>query len=175
MLGWWIGRCACNEFVAWMTDDARDAILSERRILRPRHDAANRSGNNYFLNPSLEADRVAITQPAGWTTSNGSNVTGGHSGRWAWQLTGNANLTQAVSNLPSGSYTLSAWVKSGTAGAQLSAKGFGGTDKSVAIAAATAWTSVSVSGIAVSNGKCEVRVTSSGQTVTVDDFALIKD
>ena len=28
--------------------------------------------NNYALNPSFEADRVAMTQPAGWTTSNGS-------------------------------------------------------------------------------------------------------
>jgi hypothetical protein len=127
-------------------------------------------GNNYVLNPSFEADRVTVTQPAGWTTTSGTNATGGHSGRWAWQVSG--SLDQAVANLPTGTYTLSAWVKSSGAGGQLYAKGFGGTDKTLAIASATAWTNVSIAGIAVSNGTCDVGITSTLATVTVDDFAL---
>ena len=47
--------------------------------------------NNFALNPSFEADRVAMTQPAGWTTSTTTgggitpytNVSGGHTGNWA--------------------------------------------------------------------------------------------
>ena len=128
-------------------------------------------GNNYVLNPTFEADRVAVTQPAGWTASNGSNVTGGHTGNWSWQLTGTASLDQAIT-LPNGTYTLSAWVKSSATGSQLYARGFGGTDKTAAMAASSGWTSVNITGIAVSNGKCVVGITTSGQTVTVDDFVL---
>jgi hypothetical protein len=128
-------------------------------------------GNNYALNPTFEADRVAVTEPAGWTTSNGSNVSDNRTGNWAWQLAGTASLDQAVS-LPNGAYNLSAWVKSSGAGGQLYAKGFGGTDKTVTIGAATAWTQVSIPGIAVSNGTCAIGITTSGQTVTVDDFVL---
>ncbi len=128
-------------------------------------------GNNYVLNPTFEADRVAVTQPAGWKTSNGSNVSGGHTGNWSWQLTGTASLDQPIT-LPNGTYTLSAWVKGSGAGGQLYAKGFGGTDKTAAIAASTAWTNLTIPGIAVSNGTCQVGITTSGQTVTVDDFVL---
>jgi hypothetical protein len=127
-------------------------------------------GNNYVLNPSFEADRVTITQPAGWTTTNGTNATGGHSGRWAWQVSG--SLDQPVANLPRGTYTLSAWVKSSGTGGQLYAKGFGGTDETLAIGNAAAWTNVSITDIAVSNGTCDVGITSTGATVTVDDFVL---
>jgi hypothetical protein len=130
-------------------------------------------GNNYVLNPSFEADRVTITQPAGWTTTNGTNATGGHSGRWAWQVAG--SLDQPVANLPSGAYTLSAWVKSSGTGGQLYAKGFGGTDKSLAIGNAAAWTNVFITDIAVSNGTCDVGITNAGATVTVDDFVLAQN
>ena len=129
-------------------------------------------GNNYVLNPSLEADRVAVTVPAGWLTSNGSNVTGGHSGRWAWQLTGAASLAQPIAKLPNGVYSLSVWAKSGAAGAQLYVKGYGGAEKTSLIPGGSAWTQISIVGIAVSEGKAEIGVRGSGQTVTVDDFSL---
>lgn len=129
--------------------------------------------NNYVLNPSFEADRIDMTQPAGWTTSSGSNVQTPHGpGRWSWQLTGTSSLSQTISSLPSGTYTLSAWVRAGSAGAQLAARGFGGTDKTASIPSSTSWTNVTISGIAVSNGQCQVNVTASGQTVLVDDFVL---
>jgi hypothetical protein len=131
-------------------------------------------GNNYALNPSFEADRVSMTVPAGWKSSNGTNVTGGHTGHWSWQLTGTASLAQTISELPNGTYTLSAWIKSSASGGQLYAKGFGGSDKTGAIPAASAWTQLSVEDITVSNGQCEIGISGSGSTVTVDDFTLIK-
>ena len=128
--------------------------------------------NNYALNPSFEADRVTMTQPAGWTTTNGTNVQAGHTGRWSWQLTGTSTLSQAIANLPNGSYTLSAWVRASAAGSQLFARGCGGTDKATSLAPATAWTNVTLTGITVGNGQCQVGVSTSGQTVTVDDVVF---
>jgi hypothetical protein len=132
-------------------------------------------GNNYVLNPSFEADRVSMTQPAGWTASNSANVSGGHTGRWSWQLSSTSSLDQTITDLPNGAYTLSVWVKSSSAGGQIYAKGFGGADKTASVLAGTAWTSLSITGISVSNGQCSVGVTSSGQNITVDDFVLTRD
>jgi hypothetical protein len=126
--------------------------------------------NNYSMNPSFEADRVAMTTPAGWTTTNGTNVSGGHSGRWSWQLSGAASVDQKLSKVPNGTYTLSVWVKGGAG--TLYAKGFGGTDKSAAIASTTAFTKVTLSGIAVSNGTCQIGASTTSGTLSVDDFSL---
>jgi hypothetical protein len=128
--------------------------------------------NNYVLNPSFEADRVVMTQPAGWTASNGTNLQAGHTGRWSWQLTGTSSLTQSISALPNGTYTLSVWARADVAGAQIRASGFGGTDMTVAVPRSTAWTNLTLPGIAVSNGRCDLAVTTSGQTVSVDDLVL---
>lgn len=148
--------------------------------------------NNYALNPSFEADRVAMTQPAGWTTTTTSsggitpytNVSGGHTGNWSWQLNYTAayqaTLNQAVANLPSGTYTLAVWAKSsgGQTTAQLYAKGFGGTEKDAVLTKAmTAFTQVSITGIAVSNGTCQIGITTTAganQSLTVDDFTFVR-
>lgn len=133
--------------------------------------------NNYALNPSFEADRVSVTTPAGWTTTGGSNLQGGHTGRWSWQLTGAATLDQQIGSLPSGTYTLSVWAKgSGATGAKLYAKGGGGTDASVSLASASStWANVTLPGIEVSNGKCQVGASTTTGTLTVDDFLLVKN
>jgi Glycosyl hydrolases family 43 len=132
--------------------------------------------NNYAINPSFEADRVTVTTPAGWTATNGTNASGGHTGNWSWQLTGADSLDQQASGLPNGTYTLSAWVKgSGATGAQLYAKGFGGTDLLASLASANGtWANVSIPGIAVSNGKCDIGIATTAGTLTVDDFVLVK-
>lgn len=133
--------------------------------------------NNFALNPSFEADRVSTTKPAGWTTTGGSNVSGGHTGRWSWQLTSSASLEQQVTDLPNGTYTLSAWVKgSGATGAKLYAKGFGGNDPSASLANANGtWANVSLPGVVVNNGKGQIGVSTSGGSLTVDDFVLVRD
>jgi hypothetical protein len=126
--------------------------------------------NNYILNPSFEADRVSMTKPAGWTTSNGTNTQSGHTGRWSWQLTGTSSLSQKITTLPNSTYTLTLWVRTDATGAQVRVNGFGGAERTLAIPRASAWTQISLDGIAVSNGQCDVTVTTSGQSLSVDDF-----
>src|SRR5262249_42473070 len=99
-------------------------------------------GNNYVLNPSFEADRVSMTVPAGWSSTNGSNVQSGHTGRWSWQLAANGRLEQQISAIPGGSYQLSVWVKASSSGAQLYAKGCGSTDAMVPLASSTSFANV---------------------------------
>jgi hypothetical protein len=147
-------------------------------------------GNNYALNPSFEADRVAMTQPAGWitsTTTGGTpftNASGGRTGNWKWQLTDTvayeAQLEQTVASLPNGSYTLSAWVESsgGQSVAQLFAKGFGGAEMDAEIDKAAAWTHVSITGVQVTSGTIDIGVATTAdanQWISVDDFTLVKN
>ncbi|HTQ03663.1 MAG TPA: family 43 glycosylhydrolase [Polyangiaceae bacterium] len=147
--------------------------------------------NNYALNPSFEADRVTMTVPAGWTTSSTTsgatpytNASGGHTGNWNWTLSNGADyqatLEQTAKNLPNGTYTLSAWVKSsgGQAVANLYAADFGGSDLNASLTKAlSAWTEVSLTGIAVTNGSCRFGVTttaSASQSLHLDDFSLVR-
>jgi hypothetical protein len=130
-------------------------------------------GNNYVLNPSFEADRVATTAPAGWSVTSGTNVQGGHSGRWAWQLSGASSVGQKLTGLPNGTYTLAVWAK-GDAG-QLSAKAAGGAQSATPIAAAASFKQVSLGKVAVTDGSCELGVTLSSGSLSVDDFTLSKD
>jgi hypothetical protein len=127
-------------------------------------------GNNYVLNPSFEADRVATNPPAGWTTTAGTDVTTTHTGNFAWQLSGASSVDQQVT-LPNASYTLSVWIR-GTGSGTLFAKGCGGADKSIALNGGAGWTQLSLTGIAASSGQCDVGASSTTGTVTLDDFAL---
>ena len=128
-------------------------------------------GNNYVLNPSFEADRVATNPPAGWTTTAGADVTSTHTGNFAWQLSGAASVDQNIATVPAGTYTLSAWAN-GTGTGTLWAKGCGGTDKSVAFPGGTGWKQLSLTGIAASGGGCDVGATTTAGTVTIDDLSL---
>ena len=129
-------------------------------------------GNNYLLNPSFEADRVSMTVPAGWKSTNGSNLESGHTGRWSWQLSSNGSLEQQISAIPAGSYDLSVWAKSSGSGAQLYAKGCGGMDATVSISSSASFANVTLRGIAVSGAACTVGVTNGSVQLTVDDFIL---
>lgn len=65
---------------------------------------------------------------------------------------------------------------SAATGAQLFAKGFGGTDLATSLANATGtWAKMVVSGIAVSNGKCSIGISTSSGTLTADDFSLVRE
>jgi hypothetical protein len=131
--------------------------------------------NNWSLNPSFEADRVAVTTPAGWHGSGGSNASDGRTGRWSWRLSGTGSLSQVVTALPNGKYGLSVWTKSGGAGAMLFATPQGGTLQQQAIPAASNWTQVKLAGIAITNGQLEIGVSGGGQTLNLDDFALVAE
>jgi hypothetical protein len=128
--------------------------------------------NNWIMNPTFEADRISVTTPIGWTATNGANSNQKRTGNWSWQLTGTSSLRQTVVNLPSGTYTLSVWARSSGSGAQIYVRNHGGTERTVSIASGTTWNNVTLADIAVTSGQAEVGATTSGQTVTVDDFVL---
>jgi hypothetical protein len=144
-------------------------------------------GNNYALNPSFEADRVSIAEPEGWVSGGtaSANAPGGHTGNWKWRLSSTtayqSNLTQSVTGLPEGTYTLAAWVESsgGQSIAQLFAKGFGGAEIDASASSAIAsWSHLSIPGIVVTNGTCQIGVQTTAtatQWLNVDDFTLIKN
>lgn len=117
-----------------------------------------------------------VTSPAGWTTTHGKNVTGGYTGRWSWQLSGASSLAQ-IANPANGTYTLSAWIKgTGAPDAELYAQGSNGSKKTISLSTAgTTWTKMSVTGIEVTDGRCEIGVTATSGTITVDDFGLVHD
>jgi hypothetical protein len=147
------------------------------------------SGNNYALNPSFEADRVAQTTLAGWTNSTNAgsdpngNHAGGHTGRWSMTQRSSAaysaSMYQTVS-LPNGTYTLTAWVESsgGQKTANIFARNFGAAEMDHPInQSITGWTKVGVAGITVTTGSIQIGVYSdanSGNWVNVDDFSLVR-
>jgi hypothetical protein len=149
-------------------------------------------GNNYVLNPSFEADRVAQNVLAGW--SNVTNLAGAdpngnakghaHAGNFCMQQSYSTSYTatmpQAIDGLPNDRYALSAWVKSsgGQRSAAIGVSNFGGTGLSHSIAEATPnWTLVTIPGFEVSNGTCTVVINSDAgpnEWIQVDDISLIR-
>ena len=146
------------------------------------------AGNNYILNPNYEADRVAQTAVAGWTstgTGYGNISTSHNPGRWHFHHSNTAAYTaftnQIATGLPNGTYTLSVWYKSsgGQSTARFFARNFGGTEIQYSVTAAkSAWTQATISNIVVSNGQCDVglySVASANQWVDIDDWSLTKN
>jgi hypothetical protein len=129
-------------------------------------------GNNWILNPSFEADRIAVTTPVGWTAKSSTNVKDARNGNWGWQLKAGASITQRIDSLPSGKYTLSAWVKASAAGATLEVTGHGGATANAEIPTNANWGRVDLAGIIVSTARADVTVVSAGPTVTIDDLTL---
>src|SRR6185437_8168856 len=142
------------------------------------------SGNNYVLNPSVEADRVSTSTMAGWTDSaNVANHSGGHTGRWSIALSSSSAYTASASQnitLPNGTYTLSAWIKSsgGQHSANLYAKNFGASELDHSINQSIgSWTQVSITGITVTNGSIQIGISANanaGNWIYADDFSLIQ-
>ncbi|RZL14765.1 MAG: T9SS type A sorting domain-containing protein, partial [Hymenobacter sp.] len=152
------------------------------------------TAGSLLSNPGFELDGAAVGAPTGWATQTGTGTNdnadyteaygGGHSGTYhathyrpdAYEV----YTYQVATNLPNGTYKLSAWFKSsgGQPVAQLKAQGFGG---SAALTAAVptssnTWTQVSVPNIVVTNGQCQIGVYSqagAGQWLYFDDFELV--
>ena len=145
------------------------------------------------INPGFELDGAAVGSPIGWATLAGANTSdnadytetygGGHSGTYhathyrpdPYEV----YTYQTVTNLPNGTYKLSAWFKStgGQPVAQLKAQNFGGTTLTAAVPTSpSTWVQVSVSNILVTNGQCQIGVysnASAGQWLHFDDLELV--
>ncbi len=130
------------------------------------------SGNNYVLNPTFEAES-GCRDSACWLDHQQWEQRLGRTHR-ELVLATHGHLEPRSDYPKPAERDVHAFRlgQEGAAGGQLYAKGFGGTDKSTSIGSESAWTNLSITGIAVTNGQCDVGVTTSGQTVTVDDFTL---
>ena len=146
------------------------------------------AGNNYILNPNYEADRVAQTAVAGWTSTGTGfgNISSSHNpGRWHFHHSNTAAYTaftdQVVTGLPSGTYTLSVWYKSsgGQSTSRIFVRNFGGTEIQFNTNTAhSSWTQVAIPNINVTNGQCDVglfSVAAANQWTDIDDWSLTKN
>lgn len=149
-------------------------------------------GNNYIHNPEFEADRVTVSSPAGWEvydnvdgTAN-SNVSGRqYAGNFVWQQSAKepytARLKQTITDLPDGTYTLKAWVRS--SGGQNICKLYatsGGRELNYSVKTPIdEWTEVVVaSDIHVKDGKCEIGLYSdahANEWVQLDNLSLARN
>ncbi len=149
-------------------------------------------GNNYIANPEFEADRKTTTTPAGWVTldnvggyANSNLSAKQYAGNFVWQQTApedyTADIYQEIENLPDGTYTMTAWVKSsgGQNVCSLYAQS-GDTSYSKSIKLPyDEWTEIVVSdSITVTDGKCTVGLYSDAHAeewVQIDNLRLVRN
>jgi hypothetical protein len=149
---------------------------------------------NTLLNASYDDDQAAVWAPRQWVTqtygttpyfaSYSETYGGAHTGTYHGTHYRPENYEvytyQTVTNLANGTYTLSAWVRStgGQAQVQLQAKNYGGALVVANIPASpNQWVQVSLPGIVVSYGTCEVGFysrASGGQWLHFDDIELVR-
>ena len=147
---------------------------------------------NAVLNASFEDDQAAVQSPRQWTTQTGSLTgpwvsytethggahTGTYHGSHYAMLPYEVYTYQVVKNLPNGTYNLKAWIRGGIQNkAQLQAKNYGGPALAANISSSNDWVQVSILGITVSNGQCEVGFYSNGaagQWLYFDDMELTR-
>ncbi|WP_206680671.1 glycosyl hydrolase 53 family protein [Hymenobacter polaris] len=131
---------------------------------------------------------AATQSPPGWTTVASADAdadyteTGGHASQFrlthykatAYQVA----TTQAISNVPNGTYTLRAWAQSGggQTTCQLYAQPRGGTELAVALPTTTTWTQISLPGVVITNGQLTIglrSVAAAGNYCSLDDVELV--
>ncbi|MFI1561797.1 glycosyl hydrolase 53 family protein [Streptomyces sp. NPDC020490] len=138
-----------------------------------------------LTNGGFEADGTGAATPTGWSEygSTGASYTesGGHGG--SYRLTHWASSAykvetyQYLSGLASGTYTLTAWVRSssGQNAAYLSLKNCGSAEQRTDLPVSTSdWVRV-VTSVAVTAGQCTISVTSdanAGNWINVDDLTF---
>ncbi|QUI24167.1 hypothetical protein HZI73_18540 [Vallitalea pronyensis] len=143
---------------------------------------------NLLTNPGFETDHATQT-PTGWTewqtahasytedngTARSGNYHLAHYNSNAYEV----STYQTVTGLGNGLYTLEAWVKSsgGQGTCWMSAKNYGGNERTMDITATGTWTKIVLTDIHVSDGQCEVSFYSKangGNWINVDDVTFYK-
>lgn len=144
------------------------------------------------LNSGFELDDGVTNYPYGWLTNTFGNAdalfTDGydphHGGSWhlgEYKSTAyHAWIGQVVNNLPNGTYTLSAWVRSG--GTPLSRfmyiKNYGGGELQANFPVTDTWTQITITGIIVTTGTCEIGFehnANAGNWLAIEDVSLVKN
>ncbi|GLY16654.1 family 43 glycosylhydrolase [Kineosporia rhizophila] len=150
-------------------------------------------GNNYILNPEFAADRVAVKQVTGWTTTvaEGSPSTdfvsnptpGANSSRFAAALGNPAGFAGSISQqneVPAGTYTLSLLARTtpGLQSAKITMKDARGRVTSLDLGGVgSAWSAVSKTKVKLPAGVVTVSVegsSSAGGTLAVDGLSLTR-
>lgn len=145
------------------------------------------SGGNLVTNPGFETGGATQT-PSGWSTSGTAaadkSESGGHAGALKlthWNASAYTVTTfQTKTGLTNGTYTLRAWVMrgSGQTTCRIYAKNFGGTEKNLNLPITSTWTQITITGINVTNGQCEIGLTSTanaGNWCNMDDVEFFKN
>jgi arabinogalactan endo-1,4-beta-galactosidase len=130
---------------------------------------------------------AATATPLGWATTSTADADAdyteynGHSSQFRlthYKATAySVRTSQALTNVPNGTYTLKAWVMNG--GGQTTCQLYaqsGGLDKNIGLPVASTWTQIQVPGIVVSNGQCEIglrSVAAAGNYCSLDDVELV--
>ena len=138
-------------------------------------------------NPGFEYTAATQT-PLGWATTSTAdadadyteyNAHGGlfrltHYKATAYQV----RTSQTITSLPNGTYTLRGWVMNGggQTTCQLYGQASGAAEQNLALPTASAWTQVSIPGLVVTNGQCEIglrSVAAAGNYCSLDDVELV--
>ncbi|MDO7884159.1 glycosyl hydrolase 53 family protein [Hymenobacter cheonanensis] len=161
---------------AWGTDGRATAAL-DGFLPAPTPPLVNNPGFEYT---------AATQNPLGWTTTSTADADAdktegpGHSGQF--QLTHykataySVTTSQVISNLPNGTYTLRAWVQSGGGQTTCQLYGRSGTAEQARAVPTGTWQQLSVPGIVVANGQCEIglrSVAGAGNYCNLDDVELV--
>jgi arabinogalactan endo-1,4-beta-galactosidase len=161
---------------AWGTD-GRATVAMDGFLAAPTPPLVNNPGFEYT---------AATQNPLGWTTTSTTDVDAdktegpGHSGQF--QLTHykataySVTTSQTISNLPNGTYTLRAWVQSGGGQTTCQLYGRSGTAEQTRAVPTGTWQQLSVPGIVVANGQCEIglrSVANAGNYANLDDVELV--
>jgi len=156
------------------------------------------TGTNWVANPSFEADGQATQDPKSWLTWTGTGTqtnanytenypsgrTGSYHGTHYYPGAYEVYTYQVIRGLPTGTYTLRAWVKGSgeQSNTVLLTKNYGGSQRTATINATNGgvngnWTQVEIKDINVSNGECEIGIYSDakggGQWVYFDDVEFV--
>ncbi len=148
-------------------------------------------GNNYIANPEFGADRVLVNNLTGWDcsdsvggTANGNvkdkRTHGNYAARHSADVDYTATLKQTIKDLPDGTYTLRASVKS--SGGQNECILYANADDQKYTASLKSkidsWTDVVIKDIVVENGECEIGVYSdalAGNYMRINDLFLTRN
>ncbi|SKA95924.1 Beta-xylosidase, GH43 family [Agreia bicolorata] len=183
------GRMARVQKMSWNADGSPAfPTPASQNIPTPKWDVG---ASALVRNGSFERDQKALSAPSQWTSADNNpeafyTETGGRTGdfkgtQWATQPY-RVYTYQRIPNLPTGSYTLTAWVKSsgGQTEASVELKNYAGSSskKLVAIPQAGDWTRIQISGVNVTAGEATIGFwsnASAGQWLSFDDVQLTPD
>ncbi|MFJ9558989.1 family 43 glycosylhydrolase [Streptomyces fuscichromogenes] len=146
--------------------------------------------NNYVLNPSFEADRVAVSPVQGWTYSGTTSAivnqgdTNGRVGNFHLAFTSPTQFSAGASQdvtLPDGVYDLTATIRNGVTGAAaaaaMSITSGGRTTSADLTQQSSNWSQVTIPHVRVCGGAAQIRFSATdvpgGQWLNVDDVSLV--